>query len=108
MREIVLDTETTGFDPETGDRIVEIGGVELFNHVATGRTYHQYINPERDMPQDAFAVHGLSAEFLADKPRFAEIAQAFLDFVGDAKLVIRDEDVRWSRFGEPARTCLPR
>ena len=90
MREIVLDTETTGFDPETGDRIVEIGGVELFNHVATGRTYHQYINPERDMPQDAFAVHGLSAEFLADKPRFAEIAQAFLDFVGDAKLVIHN------------------
>ena len=90
MREIVLDTETTGFDPESGDRIVEIGGVELFNHVATGRTYHQYINPERDMPQEAFEVHGLSIEFLSDKPRFAEIGQAFLDFVGDAKLVIHN------------------
>lgn len=90
MREIVLDTETTGFDPETGDRIVEIGGVELFNHVATGRTYHQYINPERSMPQEAFEVHGLGDEFLADKPKFKEIGQAFLDFVGDAKLVIHN------------------
>lgn len=90
MREIVMDTETTGLDPFTGDRIVEIGGVELWNHVATGRTYHQYINPERDMPQEAFEVHGLSEEFLADKPKFAEIGQAFLDFVGDAKLVIHN------------------
>ncbi|MEX0339390.1 MAG: DNA polymerase III subunit epsilon [Arenibacterium sp.] len=90
MREIVLDTETTGFDPESGDRIVEIGAVELFNHVATGKTYHQYINPERDMPQEAFEVHGLSIDFLSDKPRFAEIGQAFLDFVGDAKLVIHN------------------
>ena len=90
MREIVLDTETTGFDPESGDRIVEIGGVELHNHVATGRTYHQYINPERDMPQEAYEVHGLSIEFLSDKPKFAEIGQAFLDFIGDAKLVIHN------------------
>jgi DNA polymerase-3 subunit epsilon len=90
MREIVLDTETTGFDPETGDRIVEIGAVELHNHVPTGNTYHQYINPARDMPQDAFEVHGLSEEFLRDKPLFADIAQAFLDFVGDAKLVIHN------------------
>lgn len=90
MREIVLDTETTGFDPETGDRIVEIGGVELFNHVPTGNTYHQYINPERGMPQDAFEVHGLSDEFLRDKPVFAEVAQTFLDFVGDARLVIHN------------------
>ncbi len=90
MREIVLDTETTGFDPETGDRIVEIGGVELMGHVPTGNTYHQYINPERDMPQDAFEVHGLSEEFLRDKPVFAQIAQKFLDFVGDAKLVIHN------------------
>jgi DNA polymerase-3 subunit epsilon len=90
MREIVLDTETTGFDPESGDRIVEIGGVELFNHVATGETFHVYINPERDMPQEAFEVHGLSADFLADKPKFAEIGQKFLDFVGDAKLVIHN------------------
>ncbi|MDQ2094314.1 DNA polymerase III subunit epsilon [Rhodalgimonas zhirmunskyi] len=90
MREIVLDTETTGFDPESGDRIVEIGGVELYNHVPTGRTYHQYINPERDMPQDAFEVHGLSEEFLRDKPVFKRIAQEFLDFVQDAKLIIHN------------------
>ncbi len=90
MREIVLDTETTGFDPESGDRIVEIGAVELHNHMATGKTYHQYINPEREMPNDAFEVHGLGDEFLSDKPKFAQIGQAFLDFVGDAKLVIHN------------------
>lgn len=90
MREIVLDTETTGFDPESGDRIVEIGCVELHNHVATGRTYHQYINPERGMPQEAFEVHGLGDEFLADKPKFAEVGHAFLEFVGDAKLIIHN------------------
>ncbi len=90
MREIVLDTETTGFDPNSGDRIVEIGAVELHNHMPTGKTYHQYINPERDMPEDAFAVHGLSTEFLSDKPLFAHVAQDFLDFIGDAKLVIHN------------------
>lgn len=90
MREIVLDTETTGFDPKTGDRMVEIGAVELFNHMPTGRTYHQYINPQRDMPEGAFAVHGLSEEFLKDYPVFADIADAFLEFIGDAKLVIHN------------------
>jgi len=91
MREIVLDTETTGFEPEQGDRIVEIGAVELYNHVPTGETYHQYINPERAMPQEAFEVHGLGDEFLADKPKFAAIGKAFLDFIGeDAKLVIHN------------------
>ena len=90
MREIVMDTETTGFDPESGDRIVEIGGVELFNHVPTGNVYHQYINPERSMPQEAFEVHGLGDDFLRDKPVFSKIAQDFLDFVGDAKLVIHN------------------
>ena len=90
MREIVLDTETTGFDPESGDRIVKIGAVELDRHVPTGRTYHQYINPERSMPQEAFEVHGLGDDFLRDKPKFAEIGRAFLDFVGDAKLVIHN------------------
>ncbi|WP_112320854.1 DNA polymerase III subunit epsilon [Oceanibium sediminis] len=90
MREIVLDTETTGFSPEDGDRIVEIGAVELLNHMPTGRTYHQYINPLRDMPEEAFAVHGISEEFLRDKPVFADIAQAFLDFVSGAKLVIHN------------------
>ncbi len=91
MREIVLDTETTGFEPEDGDRIVEIGAVELINHMPTGRTYHQYINPQRSMPQGAFEVHGLGDEFLRDKPLFAAIAQDFLDFIGnDAKLVIHN------------------
>jgi len=90
MREIVLDTETTGLDPFSGDRIVEIGAVELFNHLPTGAVYHQYINPQRDMPEGAFAVHGLSEAFLADKPLFADIAQAFIDFVADAKMVIHN------------------
>jgi len=90
MREIVLDTETTGFDPETGDRIVEIGAVELHNHVVTGKTYHQYINPERGMPNEAFEVHGLGDDFLRDKPKFAQIGQAFLDFIGDSKLIIHN------------------
>lgn len=90
MREIVLDTETTGFDPTSGDRIVEIGCVELQNHLPTGNIYHQYVNPQRDMPESAFAVHGISSEFLANKPLFAAIGQAFLDFVGDAKLVIHN------------------
>jgi DNA polymerase III subunit epsilon len=90
MREIVLDTETTGFEPTEGHRIVEIGAVELFNHMPTGRTYHQYINPKRSMPKEAFEVHGLGDDFLRDKPVFAAIAQAFLDFIGDAPLVIHN------------------
>ena len=90
MREIAFDTETTGLDPRSGDRLVEIGGVELINHVATGRTFHVYINPERDVPEGAFAVHGLSTEFLSDKPKFAEVADDFLAFVGDATLVIHN------------------
>lgn len=91
MREIVLDTETTGFDAEKDDRIVEIGALELFNHLPTGRTFHVYINPERSMPTEAFEVHGLGDDFLRDKPKFAEIAQDFLDFVGDdSKLVIHN------------------
>ena len=91
MREIVLDTETTGFDAENGDRIVEIGALELFNHLPTGKTFHVYINPERSMPQGAFEVHGLGDEFLADKPKFAEVAQGFIDFIADdARLVIHN------------------
>ena len=90
MREIVLDTETTGFEPETGDRIVEIGALELLNHMPTGRTFHVYINPERPMPEAAFAVHGLGDDFLRDKPVFAKVAQEFLDFIGDARLVIHN------------------
>ena len=90
MREIVLDTETTGLDPATGDRLVEIGGVELVNHVATGRTFHRYVYPERDVPQEAFAVHGLSWAFLADKPVFRDVAAELLEFLGDAHLVIHN------------------
>ncbi|MFY0693166.1 MAG: DNA polymerase III subunit epsilon [Paracoccaceae bacterium] len=90
MREIVLDTETTGFEPSEGDRIVEIGAVELYNHMPTGSTYHQYINPERSMPSEAFEVHGLGDEFLRDKPVFKSVGQEFLDFVQDATLVIHN------------------
>lgn len=90
MREIVMDTETTGLDPFDGHRIVEIGGVELENHMPTGRTYHQYINPQRDMPAEAFAVHGISSERLSKEPFFSQIADAFLEFIGDARLVIHN------------------
>ena len=87
MREIVLDTETTGLDPFQGHRMVEIGCVELLNRMPTGRHFHRYVNPEREVPQEAFAVHGLSSEFLKDKPLFADIVDALLAFIGDAPLV---------------------
>lgn len=87
MREIVFDTETTGLDPKTGDRMVEIGCIELVNLVPSGATYHAYFNPERDMPAGAEAVHGLSAAFLSDKPLFRDKAAELLDFLGDAPLV---------------------
>lgn len=87
MREIVFDTETTGLDPRSGDRLVEIGCVEMVNRVPTGAVYHCYFNPGRDMPAEAEAVHGLSIGFLSDKPKFAEKAADFLDFIGDAPLV---------------------
>ncbi len=87
MREIVFDTETTGLDPKTGDRMVEIGCVEMVNRVETGATYHAYYNPERDMPAGAEAVHGLSSAFLSDKPLFRDTAQELIDFIGDAPLV---------------------
>lgn len=83
IRKIILDTETTGLDPNSGHRIVEIGCIELINLIPSGRVYHQYINPERSMPKEAFAVHGLSAEFLSSHPTFQEIAKSFVDFVGD-------------------------
>jgi len=103
LREIVLDTETTGFEPHDGDRIVEIGAIELIGHVPTGRTYHQYINPMRSMPAGAFGVHGIGPDLLdppqapqpgqvllRDKPVFADIVQDFLDFVGDSRMVIHN------------------
>lgn len=90
MREIILDTETTGLSPKEGDRVVEIGCVELVNRYASGRVFHCYLNPDRTVPKAAFDVHGLSDEFLADKPRFADIADEFIDFIGDARLVIHN------------------
>lgn len=87
MREIVFDTETTGMDPEDGDRLVEIGCVEIENQVPTGRTYHQYINPERDIPAEAQAIHGITDEFVKDKPVFSQIFTEFLDFIGNTELV---------------------
>ena len=92
MREIVIDTETTGLDPRNGDRIVEIAAVELVNHLPTGKVFHYYLNPEREMSEDAFAVHGLSTAFLADKPRFGEIAQSFVEFIDGARLVIHNAE----------------
>lgn len=108
VREIVFDTETTGFDPKTGDRIVEIGCIELVNHIVTGQTFHVYINPERSMPHEAFKVHGLSDEFLSDKPKFAEIAKDFAAFIEDARLVAHnaDFDVKFVN-AEFARIGLP-
>jgi DNA polymerase-3 subunit epsilon len=90
LREIVLDTETTGTDPATGDRIIEIGCVELVKHFPTGRSYHVYLNPERPVSAGALAVHGLSDSFLADKPLFASVADEFVDFLGDGRLVIHN------------------
>ena len=87
MREVIFDTETTGLDPKTGDRMVEIGCVEMVGRVETGNTYHAYYNPERDMPAGAEAVHGLSAAFLSNKPLFSETADELLEFLGDAPLV---------------------
>lgn len=93
MREIALDTETTGMDPKTGDRIIEIGCVELVNHMPTGKNLQIYINPERDIPADATAVHGITDAFVADKPVFAQVYTDFLDFIGkDAKLIIHNAE----------------
>jgi DNA polymerase III subunit epsilon len=90
MREIVIDTETTGLDPDDGHRIVEVACLELMHHIPTGRKFHRYVNPERDMPPEAYAVHGLSAEFLAEHPRFAEIVDDLLDFIGEDRVVIHN------------------
>lgn len=108
MREIVLDTETTGFDPLSGHRIVEIGCVELMNHLPTGQTFHVYINPERDMPEEAFKVHGLSEQFLSDKPVFAEVVADFRAFIADSILVIHNAefDIRFIN-AEFARLGFP-
>lgn len=92
IREIVFDTETTGFEPSEGHRLVELGGVELINHLPTGRHFHVYLNPQRDVPADAVRIHGLTTEFLQDKPLFTEKVGEFLDFIGDATLVIHNAE----------------
>lgn len=109
MREIVLDTETTGLDPAKGDRIIEIGCIELFNAIPTGRTFHVYVDPERDVPEEAFRVHGISSEFLAGKPVFSAISADFLAFVGEARIIahnaefdVRFLDAEFARLGLPA------
>lgn len=109
LREIVFDTETTGVQANNGDRLVEIGCVELLNHIPTGRNFHVYINPERSMPVEAFDIHGLSAEFLADKPLFAEIADRFCEFIGDSRLIAHNAtfdigflNAEFTRTGHPA------
>jgi len=108
MREIVVDTETTGLDPHSGHRIVEIAAIELIHHVPTGRKFHCYVNPDRDMPADAYAVHGLSAEFLANHPLFAAVIGDFLAFVGSDPLVIHNAEFDIAFLNaELARTGLP-
>ncbi len=109
MREIVMDTETTGLECRNGDRLVEIACVELANYIPTGRVWHEYINPERDMPAEAFAVHGLSSTFLASKPLFCDLVYSFLDFVAGAKLVFHNAtfdigfiNMELERLGHPA------
>jgi DNA polymerase III subunit epsilon len=111
VREIVLDTETTGLDPYQGHRVVEIGCVELVNRIPSGQTFHAYFNPERDVPAEAFAIHGLSTEFLKDKPLFAHAVDDFLTFLGDAPLVIHNAafdigflNAELERLGRPAIT----
>lgn len=109
LREIVFDTETTGLSPEGGDRLVEIGAVELINHIPTGRTYHQYINPERSVPEEVVAVHGLTEEFLKDYPVFAEVAAAFTEFVGDDGILVAHNasfDIKFINY-ELKKTGLP-
>jgi DNA polymerase-3 subunit epsilon len=112
VREIVIDTETTGLDPHGGHRIVEIAALELIHHVPTGRKFHCYVNPERDMPADAYAVHGLTAEFLAGHPPFAAVVDDFLAFAADDPLVIHNAEfdlaflnVELARLGRPKLTA---
>lgn len=112
MRQIVLDTETTGLEPEEGHRVIEIGCLEMVNRRLTGREFHQYLNPERSVEYGAVQVHGLDDEFLSDKPRFAEIAADFLDFIRGAELIIHNAafdvgflDAELARLSEPARVA---
>ncbi|MEO7276902.1 MAG: DNA polymerase III subunit epsilon [Sphingomicrobium sp.] len=105
MREIIFDTETTGLSPVSGDRMVEIGCVEIFNRIETGRTFHAYFNPDREMPFEAEAVHGLSAVFLSDKPRFAERVDALLDFIEDSPLVAHNASFDFGFLNHELQHC---
>jgi DNA polymerase-3 subunit epsilon len=105
MREIIFDTETTGLNPAGGDRIVEIGCIELINRVETGRTFHAYFNPERPMPSEAEAVHGLSDIFLSDKPRFADTAEELLEFIGDAPLIAHNASFDFGFLNHELQRC---
>jgi DNA polymerase-3 subunit epsilon len=105
VREIILDTETTGLDPASGDRIVEIGCVELLNSVSSGQTFHVYLDPERDVPEEAFRVHGLSTDFLKGKPKFVEVAESFINFIGDSPLIIHNADFDIKFLNSELKTC---
>ena len=105
MREIVFDTETTGFDPATGDRIVEIGAVEVVNYLPTDRTFHRYINPQRDVPAEVVKIHGLTQDFLKNHPVFADVADAFIAFIGDAPLVAHNAGFDWKFLNAELRSC---
>jgi DNA polymerase III subunit epsilon len=112
MREIVLDTETTGLDPFDGHRVVEIGCVELLNRIPTGANFHRYLNPERDMPEAAFNVHGLSADFLKDKPLFVDVVEEFMEFIGDSVLIAHNASFDYgflcAELDRCQRAALPR
>ena len=105
MREIVFDTETTGLSPQGGDRMVEIGCVEMFNRVETGRTFHSYFNPRRPMPSEAEAVHGLSDRFLSDKPDFGDVCESLLEFIGDSPLVAHNASFDFGFLNHELGTC---
>lgn len=105
MREIVFDTETTGFDPATGDRIVEIGAVEVVNYLPTHRTFHRYINPQRDVPAEVVKIHGLTQDFLKNHPVFGDVADAFLAFIGDSPLVAHNAGFDWKFLNAELRLC---
>ena len=105
MREICLDTETTGLDPKDGHRIIEIGCVEMINKVRTGKFFHAYINPEREVPNEAFKIHGISTEFLKDKPKFPDITEGFINFIGSSKLVIHNASFDMKFINHHLRIC---
>lgn len=105
MREICLDTETTGLEPKDGHRIVEIGCVEIIDRVKTGNVFHTYVNPDRDMPESAFKIHGISEEFLKDKPKFSDIAEKFIDFIKDTNLVIHNAAFDMKFINSELRKC---